>query len=73
MDTFIVVASIGAIFWGLTMLVIIDVILKDFGSIQTKALWGFVALIPVLGWIVYLIFGYKKGIRKKSDSISNID
>ena len=71
MDTFIIVGGICAIFWGLTMLAIIDVILKDFGSIQTKALWGFVALIPLMGWLIYLILGSKKGTRKKNNSPSN--
>lgn len=64
MDTFIVIAGIGSIFWGLTMLAMVDLILKDFGSIQTKALWGVVCLIPFVGWLIYFIVGAKKGIRK---------
>lgn len=64
MNTFAVIAGVGAIFWGLTMLAIIDVVLKDFGSIKIKAIWGVVALIPFIGWILYFIFGAKKGIRK---------
>ena len=65
MDTFVVIASIGAIFWGLTMLAMVDIILKDFGSIKTKALWGAVSLVPVIGWLTYFLIGAKKGIRKK--------
>jgi len=65
MDTFIVVAGIALIFWGLTMLAIIDIITKDFGAIKTKALWGFTALIPFVGWLIYFIFGSRKGIRKQ--------
>lgn len=65
MDTFVVVAGIGAIFWGLTMLAIIDIITKDFGSIKNKAIWGFIALIPFIGWLIYLSLGLKKGVRKK--------
>jgi uncharacterized membrane protein YvlD (DUF360 family) len=65
MDTFVVIAGIGAIFWGLTMLAMVDIILKDFGSIKTKALWGAVSLVPFIGWLIYFLVGAKKGIRKK--------
>ncbi|MCD4675323.1 MAG: PLDc N-terminal domain-containing protein [Desulfobacula sp.] len=54
-----------AISFGLTMLALIDIILKDFGSTKIKIIWHFVAIIPILGWLIYLIFGFKKGQRKK--------
>ncbi|SMC55435.1 Phospholipase_D-nuclease N-terminal [Desulfocicer vacuolatum DSM 3385] len=66
MDTFVVIAGIGVIFWGLTMLAMVDIILKDFGSIKTKALWGAVSLVPFIGWLIYAVAGAKKGIRKKN-------
>jgi hypothetical protein len=50
---------------GLTMLALVDIIKKDFGSPKIKVLWHFIALIPLIGWLIYLIFGYRKG-RKKS-------
>ncbi len=56
---------IFAISFGLTMLALIDIILKDFGSTKTKIIWHFIAIIPILGWLIYLIFGYKKGQKKK--------
>ncbi|RLC01071.1 MAG: hypothetical protein DRH34_09785 [Deltaproteobacteria bacterium] len=56
---------IFAISFGLTMLALIDIILKDFGSTKTKIIWHFIAIIPILGWLIYLIFGYKKGQQKK--------
>ena len=65
MDTFAVIAGIGAIFWGLTMLAMVDIILKDFGSIKTKAMWGAVSLLPFIGWLIYFLMGAGKGIRKK--------
>ncbi|MCP3943543.1 MAG: hypothetical protein GY710_18990 [Desulfobacteraceae bacterium] len=55
---------IAALAFGLTMLTLIDIIKKDFGSIKTKALWHFVALIPFLGWLIYLVFGSRKGQKK---------
>ncbi len=65
MDTFVIIVGIGVIFWGLTMLAIVDIILKDFGSIKTKALWGAMSLVPFIGWLIYFLVGAKKGIRKK--------
>jgi hypothetical protein len=64
MSTFTLVAGIAAIFWGLTMLAVVDIVLKDFGSVTTKAMWGFIALIPFVGWIVYFLLGSRKGVRK---------
>lgn len=65
MNTFAVIAGIGAIFWGLTMLAMVDIILKDFGSIKTKAVWGAVSLIPFIGWLIYFMVGARKGVRKQ--------
>lgn len=65
MDTFIVVAGMGAVGWGLTMLAMVNIILKDFGSMQNKAIWGVVAMVPFVGWIIYFIFGAKKGVRRE--------
>jgi hypothetical protein len=50
-----------AISFGLTMLALIDIIRKDFGSVKAKILWHFVAIVPIIGWLIYLVFGYKKG------------
>ncbi|MBU0971938.1 MAG: PLDc N-terminal domain-containing protein [Proteobacteria bacterium] len=55
------VLLIAALSLGLTMLALIDIIKKDFGSAKTKIFWHFVALIPLVGWLIYLVFGYKKG------------
>jgi hypothetical protein len=40
---------------------LIDVARKDFGGIEKKALWGFIAMIPFAGPAIYLLFGYRKG------------
>ncbi len=55
---------IAALSLGLTMLALIDIIKKDFGSAKAKVIWHFVALIPLIGWLIYLIFGFKKGQKK---------
>ncbi|MCM2285780.1 MAG: PLDc N-terminal domain-containing protein [Desulfobacula sp.] len=48
----------------LTMMALRDIILKDFGSTKAKFIWHFIAIVPLVGWLVYLVFGYKKGRRK---------
>ena len=64
-QTILYILLIFAISFGLTMLALIDIILKDFGSIKIKIIWHFVAIIPIIGWLIYLIFGFKKGQRNK--------
>lgn len=64
-QTILYILLISAISFGLTMLALIDIILKDFGSIKVKIIWHFVAIIPIIGWLIYLIFGFKKGQKNK--------
>ena len=63
-NTFMMVAGLGLVFWGLTMLAMFNVVMKDFGSIQKKALWGIVSLLPFVGWLIYFVFGARQGVRK---------
>lgn len=64
-SAFVVVTISGLVFWALTMIALLDVILKDFGTFQKKAVWFLIATVPFVGWLVYLLFGFKKGTRKK--------
>ncbi|MBU1195573.1 MAG: PLDc N-terminal domain-containing protein [Proteobacteria bacterium] len=64
-QTLLYLLIIVGISFGLTMLTLIDIILKDFGSTKTKILWHFIALIPIAGCLTYLIFGFRKGKRIK--------
>jgi hypothetical protein len=57
--------KITVVFYALTLLAVVDIARKDFGSLGKKALWGCVALMPFIGWLIYLIFGFRKG--RKSD------
>jgi uncharacterized membrane protein YhaH (DUF805 family) len=59
--TAIVWIKISVLFYLLTVLAIIDIVHKDFGTIGKKALWGIIAMIPFFGWLIYLIFGFRKG------------
>jgi len=66
MATVIVWIKISLFFYLLTVLAIIDIARKDFGSMGKKALWGFIAVVPFIGWLVYLIFGFRTG-KKPGD------
>ncbi len=64
-QTIIYILTVFGISLGLTMLALIDIILKDFGSSKAKIIWHIIAIIPLIGWFIYLIFGFKKGERKE--------
>ncbi len=53
--------KIGVVFYIFTIAAIIDIARKDFGSIGMQALWAVIALIPFVGWLIYLAFGFRKG------------
>ncbi|MBU1569062.1 MAG: PLDc N-terminal domain-containing protein [Proteobacteria bacterium] len=56
-----VIIGIGIFFLLLTWWAVFDISKKDFGSLLKKALWGFTALIPFLGPLIYFAIGYRKG------------
>lgn len=56
-----VVIGIGLLFFLMTCWALIDIARKDFGGIEKKALWGFITLIPFIGPVAYLSFGFRKG------------
>ena len=44
-----------------TIWAIVDVAQKDFATAGKKAQWWIIASVPFVGFIVYLIFGFRKG------------
>jgi len=36
---------------------------KDFGSKGKKAFWWVIASVPYVGFLIYLIFGFRKGVK----------
>ena len=63
-QVFLILLIVIAISFGLTMAALIDIILKDFDSTKTKIIWHCVAIIPVIGWLIYFIFGARRGKKK---------
>jgi hypothetical protein len=50
-----------------TLWAVIHAAQKEFGSLREKVLWMMVAAIPFIGFIIYLIFGFRKG-KKLGDT-----
>ena len=72
MSTGMFVILTGVAFFLLTCLAILDIARKDFGSIQMKALWGFlVAMVPFIGVVVYFLIGARKGKRPAADETAD--
>ncbi|MBW2238551.1 MAG: PLDc N-terminal domain-containing protein [Deltaproteobacteria bacterium] len=68
--TIMVWIKISIVFYLLTILAVIDIMRKDFGSIGKKALWAIIGMIPFVGWLIYLIFGFRKGKKPGRDAES---
>ena len=51
----------GILFFLLTCWAILDIARKDFGGIEKKAAWAFVAMVPFVGPVVYLLAVYRRG------------
>ena len=48
-------------FFAATVWAIVDVAQKDFGTPGKKAQWWFIASVPFIGFIVYLLIGFRQG------------
>ena len=64
-------AGIGLLFFSMTMIAVTDVIRKEFGSMKVKTIWGLIALFPFVGWLVYLVFGFRQGRTPKKENIND--
>ena len=58
---------IGFLFFAITMLAFVDVARKDFGTTGKKALWAVITLIPFVGWLIYCLFGMRRGVVPPSE------
>jgi hypothetical protein len=61
----IYILVIFGISFAFTVLALVDIIKKDFGSAKAKIIWHIVAIIPIIGWLIYLVFGFKKGQKNR--------
>ena len=64
MNITLLIIGVGILFLLLTWAAFIDIARKDFGSIEKKAIWGFITFIPFIGVTIYLLFGARRGKRQ---------
>jgi hypothetical protein len=60
----IVLASIP--FFLMTVWAIVDSAQKDFGNLNSKIIWCLVAAIPYVGFLIYLVVGFRRGHKPKT-------
>ena len=69
MSTGMIIVLTGIAFFLMTCVALLDIARKDFGSIEMKALWAFIAaLVPFIGVLVYIFIGRKKGTLPAPDA-----
>ena len=61
LQTIAVVLGLTAPFFFGTIWATVNAAQKDFGTMGKKAMWLLIAAIPFIGFIIYLIFGMRKG------------
>lgn len=66
LDTLLIVLGICVPFVLLSIWALLNAAQKEFGSLEKKIVWTLVAAIPFIGFIIYLLFGFRKG--KKPDA-----
>lgn len=56
-------------FFLLTVWALADVTMKSFpGKTREKFIWWITAIIPFIGWLAYLLIGFRRG--KKADWVA---
>ncbi len=64
-----VVVGIATPFILLTIWAVLNAAQKEFGSLGKKATWMLVAAVPFFGFIIYLLFGFRKGKKPGEDDL----
>jgi Phospholipase_D-nuclease N-terminal len=56
-----IIIALTVPFFIATVWAVVNVAQKDFGSLGKKVTWAIVSMIPFVGFLIYLIFGFRKG------------
>jgi hypothetical protein len=59
----LIVIAVALPFFMLTMWAAIDVAVKKFSTPREKTIWWIIALIPFVGWFIYLAGGFRRGVK----------
>ncbi len=66
LNTFTVIIGLSIPFLLMTLWAVINAANKEFGSLSQKAIWMIIAAIPFIGFVIYLIFGFRRGKKHES-------
>jgi hypothetical protein len=61
LKTIVIFVALCVPFFLGTIWAIVDVAQKDFSTTGKKALWWIISSVPFIGFVIYLIFGFRKG------------
>jgi hypothetical protein len=50
-------------FFLLTVWALVDISMKKFPTIGEKAAWWVITILPFFGWLVYLMIGFRRGVK----------
>lgn len=59
----LVVIAVSFPFFMLTLWSLVDVAAKTFKTPREKSIWWIIALIPFIGWLIYLLGGHGRGVK----------
>ncbi len=63
LKTAMVVVALSIPFLGGTVWAIVDAARREFPSLGEKGLWVMVAAVPFVGFVVYLLLGFRRGAK----------
>ncbi len=64
--TTVFIVALTIPFFLLTIWMLVDISMKKFRTPAEKGAWWIITLTPFIGWLIYLIFGFRRG--KKPDT-----
>lgn len=59
-------------FFLLTIWMLVDISMKQFKTTGEKAAWWLIALTPFIGWLIYLIFGFRRGRKPGQEGQNSV-
>lgn len=55
--------AVVILFFLMTLWALVNISIKRFKTIGEKAAWWLIALIPFIGWVIYFLFGSRRGVK----------
>jgi len=66
LNTILIFIALTVPFFLLSVWAIVDALQREFGTIGKKAIWCLIAAIPFIGFVIYFLFGVRKGQKPRA-------